>query len=118
MRSKVWLAFSLLVLMGVGRSQAYQTCACTCASDCYLPCPLNPTGATCISTGVCAGGPGCPGGPIDPLSVSPDLHAKLSSSANLTLDVHQKVQSCTIRGEEQGTSVSEPDQKKVAAAQR
>lgn len=99
MKLKVWLVLSLLILCGVAGAQAYQQCACTCTSSCYTPCPLNPFGQTCITTGICAGSPACGQYQAAIGSGSPNLLA--SSLASFTTVT--KPQSC-----------ASPDQKKLS----
>lgn len=62
MRSKIWLAFSLLVLIGVVGAQAIPSCACNCLSSCTATCagPGGPTTCNALG-GLCAGKPGCGG---------------------------------------------------------
>lgn len=62
MRSKIWLALSLLVLLGAVGAQAYPACSCSCASSCTATC-VGPGGLTnCGNLGTCTTSPGCGGG--------------------------------------------------------
>lgn len=62
MRSKIWLALSLLVLLGAVGAHAYPACSCSCASSCTATC-VGPGGLTnCSALGTCSTSPGCGGG--------------------------------------------------------
>jgi Uma2 family endonuclease len=63
MRSKIWLALSVLALLGAVGAQAYPSCStspCTCASSCTAQCLLNGVLTSCGQRGMpCGGCGGC-----------------------------------------------------------
>ncbi len=61
MRAKIWLSFSLLLLVGVA-IQAIPLCACNCTSSCTASCVGSGGTTNCGAIGTCVGKPGC-GGP-------------------------------------------------------
>ena len=62
MRAKIWLSFSLSLLVGVAAAQAIPLCGCSCTSSCTATCQ-GPSGPTnCGALGTCVGKPGCGGG--------------------------------------------------------
>ncbi|HEY2737576.1 MAG TPA: Uma2 family endonuclease [Thermoanaerobaculia bacterium] len=62
MRSKILLAFSVLVLLSVAGAHAIPSCSCNCTSSCTNSC-IGPGGVTnCGTLGTCTTSPGCSGG--------------------------------------------------------
>ncbi len=66
MQSKIWLALSLLLVLGVVGAQAAPQCSCSCASSCTAPCVIPGIGGitNCCNVGICSntvdcGGHGC-----------------------------------------------------------
>src|ERR1700761_2042059 len=67
MRSKIWLAFSLLTAMAAVPALAYPQCSCSCQASCTATCSAPGIGLTsCGAMGqLCSTNPACGGSGCD-----------------------------------------------------